>query len=94
MTLKPLADHILIKQVRAEETTKSGIILTSAAKEKPPMYEVIEVGPGGMIDGSDVKMTIKKDDRIIVGEHTGTEIKIDGEIYIIVKQNDVLATVE
>ena len=58
------------------------------------MYEVIEVGPGGMIDGSDVKMTIKKDDRIIVGEHTGTEIKIDGEIYIIVKQNDVLATVE
>lgn len=94
MTLKPLADRVIIKQVEAEEKTKSGIILTSAAQEKPQMYEVIEVGPGGMIDGTEVVMTVKKGDKVITGKYTGTEVKIDGEELIIVKQSDILAIVE
>jgi len=94
MTLKPLADRVIIKQVEAEETTKAGIILTSAAQEKPQMYEVIEVGPGGMIEGNEVKMEVKKGDRVITGRYSGTEVKIDGEEFTIVRQSDILAIVE
>ncbi|MCQ2452783.1 MAG: co-chaperone GroES [Oscillospiraceae bacterium] len=94
MTLKPLADRVIIKQVEAEEKTKSGIILTSAAQEKPQMYQVIEVGPGGMIDGNEVVMTVKKGDMVITGKYSGTEVKIDGEELIIVKQSDILAIVQ
>lgn len=93
MVLKPLADRVVIKQVAAEETTKSGIILTSSAQEKPQMYEVIEVGPGGMVDGNEVKMVVKKGDRIL---YTGyaQEVKIDGVELKIVKQSDILAIVQ
>ena len=94
MTLKPLADRVVIKQIKAEEKTKSGIILTSAAQEKPQIYEVLEVGPGGVIDGKEVVMTVKKGDKIITGEYSGTKVKIDGEELIIVKQNDILAIVD
>lgn len=94
MTLKPLADRVVIKQVAAEETTKSGIILTSAAQEKPQMYEVIEVGPGGIVDGEKVEMTVKKGDKVITGKYSGTEVKIDGEELIIVRQGDILAIVD
>ena len=94
MTLKPLADRVVIKQVAAEETTRSGIILSSAAQEKPQIYEVIEVGPGGVVDGKEVVMTIKKGDRVITGKYTGTNVKIDEEEYIIVRQDDILAIVE
>ena len=94
MTLKPLADRVIIKQVEAEETTKAGIILTSAAQEKPQMYEVIEVGPGGLVDGNEVIMTVKKGNKVITGKYSGTEVKVDGEEYTIVRQNDILAIVE
>ncbi len=94
MTLKPLADRVVVKQIKAEETTKSGIILAGSAQEKPQMYEVIEVGPGGIIDGNEVKMTVKKGDKVIIGKYSGSEVKIDGEEYVIVSQNDILATVE
>lgn len=93
MTLKPLADRVIIKQVAAEETTKSGIILTSAAQEKPQVYEVLEVGPGGLVDGNEVKMVVKKGDRVL---YTGyaQEVKIDGVEMKIVKQSDILAIVQ
>ena len=94
MTLKPLADRVVIKQIKAEEKTKSGIILTSAAQEKPQIYEVIEVGPGGVIDGKEVVMTVKKGDQVITGEYSGTKVKIDGEELVIVKQADILAIVD
>ena len=94
MTLKPLADRVIIKQVEAEERTKSGIILTSAAQKKPQMYEVIEVGPGGMVDGNEVAMTVAKGNMVIIGEYTGTKVKIDDEELIIVRQGDILAIVE
>lgn len=94
MKLNPLADRVIIKQVEAEETTKGGIILTSAAQEKPQVYEVIEVGPGGMVDGNEVKMEVKKGDKVITGKYSGTEVKIDGEEYTIVRQSDILAIVE
>ena len=94
MTLKPLADRVIIKQVEAEETTKSGIILTSAAQEKPQIYEVLEVGPGGMIDGNEVVMTVKKGDRVITGKYSGTEVKIGDDEMTIVRQSDILAIVE
>lgn len=94
MTLKPLADRVIIKRVAAEETTKSGIILTSAAQEKPQVYEVMEVGPGGLVDGEKVEMVIKKGDKVITGKYTGTEVKIDGEELTIVRQSDILAVVE
>ena len=94
MKLKPLADRVIIKMVEAEETTKSGIILTGAAKEKPEVAEVIEVGPGGMVDGKEVKMVVKKGQKVITGKYTGTEVKLDGEKYIIVRQSDILAIVE
>ena len=80
--------------VEAEETTKSGIILTGAAKEKPEMAEVIEVGPGGMVDGKEVVMTVKVGDKVITSKYAGTEVKLDGEEYTIVRQGDILAVVE
>ena len=94
MKLKPLADRVIIKMVEADETTKSGIILTGAAKEKPEMAEVIEVGPGGMVDGKEVVMTVKKGDKVITSKYAGTEVKLDGEEYTIVRQGDILAVVE
>jgi len=94
MTLKPLADRVIIKQIEAEETTKAGIILTSAAQEKPQVYEVLEVGPGGVIDGNEVKMVVKKGDRVITGKYSGTEVKVDGEEMTIVRQSDILAIVK
>ena len=94
MTLRPLADRVIIKQIEAEETTKSGIILTSAAQEKPQVYEVIAVGPGGMVDGNDVEMIVEEGDRIITGKYTGTEVKVDGVEMTIVRQSDILAIVE
>ena len=94
MKLKPLADRVIIKMVEAEEKTKSGIILTGAAKEKPEVAEVIEVGPGGMVDGKEVVMNVKPGDKVIYSKYAGTEVKIDGQEIIIVRQSDILATVE
>ncbi len=94
MKLKPLADRVVVKMVEAEETTKSGIILTGAAKEKPQIAQVVEVGPGGNVDGKEVVMTVKVGDKVITSKYSGTEIKLDGEEYIIVRQNDILAIVE
>ena len=94
MKLVPLSDRVVLKQCEAEETTKSGIILTSSAQEKPQEAEVIAVGPGGMVDGKEVVMQLKAGDRVITGKYTGTEVKIDGEEYTIVRQSDVLAVVE
>ena len=94
MTLKPLADRVIVKAVEAEETTKSGIILTGAAKEKPSMAEVIAVGPGGVVDGKEVTMTVKVGDKVITSKYSGTEVKFDGEEYVIVRQGDILAVVE
>ena len=94
MKLKPLADRVIIKMVEAEEKTKSGIILTGAAKEKPEVAEVIEVGPGGLVDGKEVKMTVKKGQKVITSKYAGNEVKVDGEEYTIVRQSDILAIVE
>ena len=94
MNLKPLADRVVLKRTEAEEKTKGGIILTSAAQEKPEVYEVIVVGPGGMVDGNEVKMTVSAGDRVIVGKYSGTTVKVDGEEYSIVRQGDILAVVE
>lgn len=94
MNLKPLADRVILKAVEAEETTKSGLILTSAAQEKPEMAEVIAVGPGGLVDGKEVAMTVKPGQRVITGKYSGTTVKVDGEEYTIVRQNDILAIVE
>ncbi len=94
MKLKLLADRVVVKLVEAEEKTKSGIILTGSAKEKPEVAEVIAVGPGGLVDGKEVKMTVKKGDKVITSKYSGTEVKVDGEEYTIVRQNDILAIVE
>ena len=94
MKLKPLADRVVIKLVEAEENTKSGIILTGSAKEKPEVAQVIEVGPGGLVDGKEVTMTVKVGDKVITSKYAGTEVKIDGEEYTIVRQSDILAIVE
>ena len=93
MKLKPLADRVVIKLVEAEEKTKSGIILTGSAKEKPEVAQVIEVGPGGLVDGKEVTMTVKVGDKVITSKYAGTEVKIDGEDTI-VRQSDILAIVE
>ena len=94
MNLKPLADRVVMKQVEAEEKTKGGIILTSAAQEKPEIYEVLVVGPGGMVDGKEVKMEVKAGEKVIAGKFSGTKVKLDGEEYTIVRQADILAVVE
>ena len=94
MTVKPLSDRVLIKMEEAEETTKSGIVLAGSAKEKPQIADVIAVGPGGVVDGKEVVMNVKVGDRVITSKYSGTEVKIDGEEYTIVRQNDILAIVE
>lgn len=94
MTIKPLADRVVIKMTEAEETTKSGIILAGNAKEKPQVAVVVAVGPGGIVDGKETVMTVKVGDKVLTGKYSGTEVKCDGEEYIIVKQNDILAIVE
>ena len=94
MKLKPLADRVVLKLVEAEEKTKSGIILTGSAKEKPEVAEVIEVGPGGIVDGKEVDMIVEPGDKVITSKYSGTQIKIDGVEYTIVRQGDILAVVE
>ena len=94
MTLKPLCDRVVIKMVEAEETTASGIILAGSAKEKPQIAEVLAVGPGGMVDGKEVVMQVKVGDKVITSKYSGTEVKSDGEVLIIVRQNDILAVVD
>ena len=94
MNITPLADNVVIKATEAEETTKSGIVLTSAAKEKPQIAVVVAVGPGGTVDGKEVKMTVKAGDKVIAAKYSGTDIKIDNEEYTILHQSDILAIVE
>ena len=94
MKLKPLADRVIIKMVEAEETTKGGIILTGSAKEKPDVAEVLAVGPGGVVDGKEVEMTVKVGDHVITSKYAVTQVKIDGEELTIVRQGDILAVVE
>ncbi|MDR3051144.1 MAG: co-chaperone GroES [Oscillospiraceae bacterium] len=94
MQVKPLSDRVVIKNIEAEETTKSGIVLPGAAKEKPQMAEVLAVGPGGVVDGKEVKMQVKVGQKVIYSKYAGTEVKIDGDELIIVRQNDILAVVE
>lgn len=93
MKLNPLQDRVVIKMAEAEETTKSGIVLAASAKEKPEIAEIIEVGPGGMVDGKEVKMEVKVGQKVIVSKYAGTEVKLDGQQYIIVRQSDILAVV-
>ncbi|MBO5917403.1 MAG: co-chaperone GroES [Oscillospiraceae bacterium] len=94
MNLKPLADRVILKMVEAEETTKGGIILTAGAQEKPEVAEVLAVGPGGVVDGKEVTMTVKVGDKVITSKYSGTQVKIDGEELTIVRQGDILAIVE
>ena len=94
MKLVPLGDRVVLKQFEAEETTASGIILASKSQEKPQQAEVIAVGPGGVIDGKEVTMQVKEGDRVIYSKYAGTDVELDGEKFIIVKQNDILAIVE
>jgi chaperonin GroES len=94
MKLVPLNDRVVLKQLVAEETTKSGIVLPGQAKEKPQQAEVIAVGPGGVVDGKEVKMEVKEGDKVIYSKYSGTEVKIEDVDYIIVRQNDILAIVE
>ncbi|MCI6017390.1 MAG: co-chaperone GroES [Clostridiales bacterium] len=94
MKLVPLGDRVVLKHLEAEEKTKSGIVLAGAAKEKPQEAEVIAVGPGGMVDGKEVKMEVAVGAKVIYQKYAGTEVKLDGEEYVIVKQSDILAVVE
>ena len=93
MKLVPLGDRVVLKQLEAEETTKSGIVLPGQAQEKPQQAEVIAVGPGGVVEGKEVKMEVKVGNKVIYSKYAGTEVKLDGEEYIIVKKNDILAIV-
>ena len=94
MKIKPLADRVVVKSVEAEETTKSGIILTGSAKEKPQISEALAVGEGGLVDGKEVVMNVKVGDKVIYSKYAGTDVKVDGEEYVIVRQADILAIVE
>ena len=94
MKIIPLADRVVIKTVEVEETTKGGLILTGSAKEKPQVAQVIAVGPGGVVDGKEVAMQVKEGQKVIYSKYAGTEVKLEGEEYIIVRQNDILAVVE
>jgi len=94
MNIKPLADRVVLKSLELEETTKSGIVLPGTAKEKPQMAEIIAVGPGGVVDGKDVTMYVKVGDKVIYSKYAGTEVKLEKQEYIIVRQNDILAVVE
>ncbi len=94
MTIRPLADRVVIKMLESEETTKSGIVLPGAAKEKPQMAEIIAVGPGGVVDGKEIVMEVKVGDKVIMSKYAGTEVKVDGEEFIILRQSDILAKVD
>ncbi len=94
MSIKPLADRVVLRFVEAEETTKSGIILAGAAKEKPQVAEVVAVGPGGNVEGNEITMYVHVGDKVLITRYGGTEVKLDGEEYTIVRQNDILAVVE
>ena len=94
MTIKPLGDKVVFKKLQAEETTKSGIILASAAQEKPQIAEIIAVGPGGVIDGNKIEMNVAVGQKVIIRDYSGTTVKLDGEEYIVVRQDDILAIVE
>ncbi|MEG0769120.1 MAG: co-chaperone GroES [Ruthenibacterium sp.] len=94
MKIRPLADRVVIKNVEAEETTKSGIILTGSAKEKPQVCEVVAVGPGGLVEGKDVVMTVKVGDKVLIAKYAGTEVKVEDEECVIVRQSDILAVVD
>ncbi len=94
MTIKPLADRVVVKMVEAEETTKSGIILAAAAQEKPQVAEIVAVGPGGIVDGKETVMYVNVGDRVIMSKYSGTEVKLDGVQYTILRQSDILAIVE
>lgn len=94
MTIKPLADRVVIKMTEVEDTTKSGIILAGSAKEKPQVAEIVSVGPGGLVDGNEVTMYLKAGDKVLVSKYAGTEVKLDGVDYTILKQSDILAIVE
>ena len=94
MKLQPLADRVVLKQNEAEERTSSGIFLTASAQEKPEVYEVVEVGPGGMVDGNEVKMIVKTGEKVLVGKYSGTKVKLDEVEYTIVRQSDILAVIE
>lgn len=94
MNVNPLGDRVVIKNLESEETTKGGILLTSSAKEKPQMAEVVAVGPGGMVDGKEIVMNVKPGQKVIYSKYAGTEVKVDGKELIIVRQSDILATVE
>ncbi len=94
MKLVPLSDRVVLKQLEAEEKTKSGIILASSAQEKPQEAEVIAVGPGGVVDGKEIKMQVKEGQKVIYSKYSGTDVKLDGEEFIIVRQDDILAVVE
>jgi len=94
MNIKPLADRVVIKMLESEETTKSGIVLPGTAKEKPQMAEVVSVGPGGVVDGKDIVMEVKIGDKVLISKYAGTEVKLDGVEYTILRQSDILAKVE
>ena len=94
MTLKPLSDRVVVKLLEAEETTKGGIILAAAAKEKPQIAQIVAVGPGGLVDGKEVEMTVSVGQKVITSKYSGTEVKCDGEEYVVVRQADILAIVE
>ncbi|MCR4435185.1 MAG: co-chaperone GroES [Clostridiales bacterium] len=94
MKIKPLGDRVVIKMLESEETTKGGIVLPGTAKEKPQVAEVVAVGPGGVVDGKEIKMEVKVGDRVLMSKYAGTEVKIDGQEYTILRQSDILAVVE
>ena len=94
MKLKPLADRVVLKQNKAEERTASGIFLTSSAQEKPEIYDVIEVGPGGLVDGNQVEMIVKAGQQVLVGKYSGSKVKLEDQEYTIVRQSDILAVIE
>jgi len=94
MKIKPLGERVVIKMMESEETTKSGIVLPGNAKEKPQVAEVVAVGPGAIVDGKEVKMEVKVGDKVLISKYAGTEVKFDGQEYIILKQSDILAVVE
>ncbi len=94
MKIKPLADRVVIKMIEAEETTKSGIILAGSAKEKPQVAQIVAVGPGGLVDGNEITMYVKVGDKVITSKYSGSEVKVDGDEFVIVRQSDILAIVE
>lgn len=94
MTIKPLADRVVLKSCEIEETTKSGIVLTASSQEKPQVYEVVAVGPGGLVEGKEIAMYVNVGDKVIAGKYAGTEVKVDNTEYTVVRQSEILAIVE